>query len=874
MAKTVGSKFYKIDFHIHTPCSSDYKDKSATPEDVIDTAIKAGLDAILIADHNSPEWIEKLRTAAKDKPIKIFPGFEINAQGGHILALFDPEVSIATVETALIEAGLKKNDWGKLDAVGKDLESVFHAIASNEGIVIAAHVDGPKGFLTALDHGAAKIKIFKENNLSAIELLDLTKKDDYVQGKISGYDRPIACIQGSDAHSLVEIGSKYTLVRMHHISAEGIRLAFFEPHIKIKFPSEVASAKYPSIEKMVVTQGFLAGQEIIFNRGLNSLVGGSGSGKSTIIEFLRFALDQVSTNEDIRDDCLGKVRDLGGLGTKIHVVANLENGEQIAITRTFDGQENRISVIKYPSREPLANVDVKKIFPILAYSQGEAISISRDRLAQLELIDKHLDLQLSEFKNEIRQAHKNLEKQIPGLITLQDKVNEKDVNEKEIATTQQLIESLTKELEQLEQTKKAPEFLSHHLWVDEKNYLEQLKKALSKANDEINEKLDQLTLQVLQIPLPHNKTPNQSLLDDIKAITQKIQSSKEKARNDLISELSNIEKQVTEKILAWQIDYTQHEAAYNNLAIDESTKRMNEINGQIGELNKTLRNLKMNQASIGEANKTLVTVLKKRQELLDHIKDRKDRIRTLRIKKAKDFRAKIGSAISLKLIPDANIKSYIELATEMMQGSRMLKTSIEQLCASISPIELAKLLRNRDANQIDALSKIGVHSSKKVVDVSNGQPEYILQIEAVELEDFLEISLEVEKGIYRPLEKLSTGQKAVVIVQLSLSEGNQPIIFDQPEDALYTPFIYEQIVKTLLREKDLRQFVLATHNPNIVIGGDTDYSMVLESTAEQTSIKASGGLDDADTQHGLLTHLEGGKEAFIVRQRKLRITKK
>ena len=78
----------------------------------------------------------------------------------------------------------------------------------------------------------------------------------------------------------------------------------------------------------------------------------------------------------------------------------------------------------------------------------------------------------------------------------------------------------------------------------------------------------------------------------------------------------------------------------------------------------------------------------------------------------------------------------------------------------------------------------------------------------------------------------------------------------------------------MLREKDQRQFILATHNPNIVVGGDTDYSMVLESTSEQTAIKASGGLDDENTQLGLLTHLEGGREAFIVRQSKLRITKK
>ena len=70
------------------------------------------MDAILVADHNDLEWIDPLRNAAKDKPLTIFPGVEINAQGGHILALFDPRVDIAVVETALIEAGIKKADCG------------------------------------------------------------------------------------------------------------------------------------------------------------------------------------------------------------------------------------------------------------------------------------------------------------------------------------------------------------------------------------------------------------------------------------------------------------------------------------------------------------------------------------------------------------------------------------------------------------------------------------------------------------------------------------------------------------------------------------------------------------------------------------------
>jgi len=95
-----GSQFRSIDFHIHTPESRDYKDKHATAEDIVNAAKQAGLDAIAITDHNTPRGIDFVRQAAANTGLVVFPGVEINAQGGHIIALFDPNVSIEVVETA------------------------------------------------------------------------------------------------------------------------------------------------------------------------------------------------------------------------------------------------------------------------------------------------------------------------------------------------------------------------------------------------------------------------------------------------------------------------------------------------------------------------------------------------------------------------------------------------------------------------------------------------------------------------------------------------------------------------------------------------------------------------------------------------------
>ncbi|MBQ3642633.1 PHP domain-containing protein [bacterium] len=64
----------KVDLHIHTT----YSDGSFSPEKIVDTALDVGLEAIAITDHDNILSHKIASDYAKDKPIKILPGVEIN----------------------------------------------------------------------------------------------------------------------------------------------------------------------------------------------------------------------------------------------------------------------------------------------------------------------------------------------------------------------------------------------------------------------------------------------------------------------------------------------------------------------------------------------------------------------------------------------------------------------------------------------------------------------------------------------------------------------------------------------------------------------------------------------------------------------------
>ncbi len=146
--------FRKIDFHVHTPASSCYLDHIDTSRgptyarDIVAAARAMGLEAIVITDHNTAEGIETVRKAASDTGIVVFPGMEISAGGGHLLALFDPTVPIDRMRRLVGELKLRKEQMGQgFEEAPMRIDQAFEVIARAGGLAIAAHVDRrPRGF--------------------------------------------------------------------------------------------------------------------------------------------------------------------------------------------------------------------------------------------------------------------------------------------------------------------------------------------------------------------------------------------------------------------------------------------------------------------------------------------------------------------------------------------------------------------------------------------------------------------------------------------------------------------------------------------------------------------------------------------------------
>jgi PHP family Zn ribbon phosphoesterase len=253
VAHSQGLTYRKIDLHLHTPASDCFDDKKITPKDIVNKAVKEGLDAIAITDHNSGLWVDDIKKAAKNN-IVVFPGVEISATGGettiHIVAIFDKDKSSKDVENLLGDLKIHPDKYGKPDAYTTYSPSeVVDKIIAHGALAIAAHANSRQGVMGGMK-GTPRIGVIRNPSLAAVEATpddfnDAEKKKkrsrviDFLDGTHREY-RKLAVYQVSDnldaktgKHGLSQIGAHYSFFKLDEVTLEGLRQCFCDPDVEV-----------------------------------------------------------------------------------------------------------------------------------------------------------------------------------------------------------------------------------------------------------------------------------------------------------------------------------------------------------------------------------------------------------------------------------------------------------------------------------------------------------------------------------------------------------------------------------------------------------------------------------------------------------------
>lgn len=873
-SNTVGLSFKKLDLHVHTP-ASDCFEGTCTPEELIQTALDQKLAGIAVTDHNTPNWIDKVIAAAKGKPLAVFPAVEVTCQSGeksiHIVGIFDVTERAELVKTLLTKLDIYEADYGKQETLAqKTPQEVIRAIHDLGGLPVLAHANSSNGVLSDMT-GQGRIAVVQCPPLAAIEATDFkdeSKKQkrkrvvDLLNGTDPSYQRKLAvyqasdnpCPDGSGRHCLAGIGTRCAYFKMERVNLDSLRQCFADPNVRIKQDFELQTFVYPHIRSIKITGGFLDKQEACFHSGLNSILGAKGAGKSLLVEFLRFGLNQEPRHEDIRRDHDSKLRSRLGEYGIIEVLFIDEVGEEFRIRRTYRELDESL----YNSDD--VPYDPAQVFPVLFLSQNEIIRIAEDEDEQLAFIDRFFDFRT--FKSQIDVYERDLARldarMAEGLRAYTD------------------YEELTKQVETSKaEIARLDAALSHPIF-EQYRQLELKERALSEQDSyfvNLTDNLEMAHVQIVQRGIPD--IPEQLRSDPALRRNRDVIESAKKALEEQFALLGdNIIKakaKTSKEHEVWRPSYQAGKKEYDTY-IQSMGGDYRLLAANRAKAVKKLEELERSRASAERKKNDVPQISERRNRLLDALQQEYDKYGSERRAKCVKFQEDSAGKLKLRILGSSNVDEFKTSLLSLKRGSYLREYEIEAISTNVTPRDfIMALLRyeaTRESRHLEKTAKdagIEISRMKTLADFLLATIPYeqllALQYQAIP-QDRPEILYNIGGGSYQPLNAVSVGQKATAMLIMALSDGVMPIVIDQPEDSLDIRSIWEDICVKLRNGKERRQFLFTTHNSSLAVASDTDCFTIVEGDASNGRIMYSGAMDHQPMSEEVLKYLEGGVTTY------------
>lgn len=469
-----GSKWWKFDFHTHTPASMDYGKAdhqikhTMTPRQWLLDYIAQGIECIAVTDHNTGSWIDTLKSEAEilrseGHSIYIFPGIEITSHGNiHILGIFDLDRTSSYISQIIGATNYSGTEGDSDEVTQSSPQEVIDIIIDRGGVAIPAHIDKPSGLCRVHPSGATLKQILTK--ASAVEIIKTHAEYEAIQpnsSPLSGFvslNTGLPEVLGSDSHHPNTVGRAFTWIKMGTPSIEGLKLALFDGGDSLKrsdqFPDSPNIFAENRITSIKVNKTKYCGRskefQIEFHPWLNCIIGGRGSGKSTILEFIRTALGRENELERLSSN-----REM--YNSYINLTKKPKNREDDGVflddssiqIEYLKGENRYILDWKYPVSKVLINrIDGNNIiseegevtsrFPVKIFSQKQIYEISRSPNYLLNIIDESHIVNINDWKykwdiecntlSQLRKDVKDLRTNILTKTNLTGQLN--DVNQK------------------------------------------------------------------------------------------------------------------------------------------------------------------------------------------------------------------------------------------------------------------------------------------------------------------------------------------------------------------------------------------------------------------------------------------------------------
>ncbi len=893
-----GSRWWRVDLHTHSPASYDFgsqKDRELSDwRRWIESARDAGLDAVAVSDHNTVAGISELQQAAEcveNAPV-IFPGVELTAGDGvHLLLLMDPARSHRHVGEFLARVDVPVSQQGSKTARSPLSVEQILGKCGEDTLLVGAHVNAENGLLEKHE-GEQRIAVLNHVNLAAVEV-DPEKDIDetWIDGTKGSVRRRVSQIWSSDAHSFENLGKRFTWVKMTRPDLEGLRLALMDGASSL-MPSAKDSTANPnshaalSIESLTAHDGRYIGRPskttVAFNPWLNAVIGGRGTGKSTIIDFCRKTLrregelDGSVQSEDgslrhIFDRRMRVPRSHGEEGlltddTRVELVYR-KDGERYLLCWSESGDAQPIARLDGDTQFPEEG-DIGERFPVRIYSQKQLFALAQDPNALLTVIDNSQDVRGDEQRRMIEHLGNQY-------LSLRSQARAALTQANELPARRASLEDVRRKLDVLEGGGQVQVLHEYRKRRQQDETWRAIRDAALQAVESVAERASELSVADLhfeaRIEEDHAQESlvraHEALRRTVENLGQGVLSSVDKARKE-IRDIAD-----GEDIRQWRaaVEFSEHEFEQVMAQLDK------EGISDPNEYTDLLENATRIEREIEKLENRQVQAEEFDQKATSTLDEYRARRRELSDRRKSFAEGTSGENIRIEINEHANHGNLAEDLTEIL-GIGRFESDRRYLANRIRPqqdhtwnwddldavVDEMRQLLSGDLDYWPAKD----HRFESVV--RKLPPERIDRLALYLPEDSVNVTFRDRTGSdWTPLTQGSPGQQTAALLAFVLGYGIEPIVLDQPEDDLDNTLIYELLVNRLRETKTKRQVVVVTHNPNIVVHGDAELVLSLEARYGQSHIVCAGGLQEGTVRDEICRVMEGGREAFETRYHRI-----
>jgi ABC-type lipoprotein export system ATPase subunit len=839
-----GSEWRKWDLHFHTQSSNDYKDKSVTNEQIIQTLIDNNISVVAITDHHfiDIDRIAQLQKIANNR-ITILPGVEFCSELGgsesiHFIAIFPENSDISSIWTKLQgKLGLTPADIsakGGLENIQCDLIDTCDVVHELGGIT-SIHAGTKTNTVENIKNNlVAKMQQKRRILSECIDILELGKIEDIqsyanIVFKSIGFSMPLVIC--SDNHDIKNYEIKQNCWIKADPTFEGLKQILYEPEERVSIQEinptlDFEKSPFTEIQINENVEVFADEEDnVIFekctlplNNSLVSIIGGRGTGKSILIDYISAGLGQNIKNK------------------------NYTKSDKVAIKRQTSLREDATSFVlsdnpniqfMYISQSEIKNI-VEKPHDFTKNIR-ETIGVTDNYIISREYIEK-----ADRYINEYFGVIKILE--IDGTSSLQKKEN----IGKEIKRYNDFIASITSQ-ENKEKLEKYQSHIKNLEW--KKSFHENLRKQreiILQFENNTNVELQKINKSIanlnLAIPLLNNSGSTDYILNNvIPAVENSISKTEEeinKTRNafagysgdlaTLLSDVAKFQSKVTE-LQGQKSIIEENERKFETIKQNYFKELGDEIENSINAYKQEIENKWLNFKNGSD----------------DYTEEQK--------KLLSDILGEDNLNVTVEINFDA--EKMHQLLMQKLDGRSWNSEKLEQ---KLNIANLAGYI-----NFIKQISETNTFSEQ-----INPIRSYILDVFFRKYNEFITHNIIVTSK-NKNITKLSHGQQGTIYLRLKLAANlfSKTIIYDQPEDDLDNEFIMSDLVSIFRKIKKYRQIIIVSHNANLVVNADSE-QIIIARNEEGVLKYTSGSLENAYINKQICKILEGGKNAFLNREKK------